>query len=162
MLFKTRVAEEEYEEAIRHLLLEKQRAVHDTEIAHGYEEGFLDKYWGDNENRIYVAEDDDYVHGYIAIDVCRHPQEYMYINDISVTESSRGNGIGTKLLELAENYARKLEIRNILLHVEKTNVSAYRLFEKVGFKFYKEQGHRYLMRKEVTGKALQYSFDDKR
>ena len=149
MLFKIREAEQKDEEAIKELCLEMLRTIYKTDGVKGYDDDYFDKYWDDSENLIYVAEDADYTLGYVSVEVYRQPQEYIYLDDMSVTERARGNGIGTKFFHNIESYARKIEIPNIIFHVEKSNVDAQRLYERLGYKIYKDQGHRYLMRKQV-------------
>ena len=45
------------EKKIRELYLEMLRTIYHTEAAEGYEDGYLDKFWAGNEDRVYVAED---------------------------------------------------------------------------------------------------------
>ena len=53
----------------------------------------------------------------------------------------RNNGIGTKMISNAEN----IDIHTICLHVEKSNTAAFRLYQRLGYEIYEEQGSRYLM-----------------
>ena len=36
---------------------------------------------------------------------------------------------------------------DILFHVEKTNTSAFRLYDRLGYKIYRDDGNRYLMKR---------------
>jgi ribosomal protein S18 acetylase RimI-like enzyme len=83
---------------------------------------------------------------YLSIEV-HHEQEadYIYLDDLSVTESYRNLGIGSALIHEAENYAKEIGIQHILFHVEKTNTKAFQLYERLGYKVYRDDGNRYMM-----------------
>ena len=66
------------------------------------------------------------------IDPEAHPDEY-YIDTICVHESSRGLGLGTKLLQCAEQEALRKGFTKLSLNVESVKGSARRLYERVGF-----------------------------
>ena len=66
----------------------------------------------------------------------------------SVTESYRGLGIGSALIHEAEVYAQEIGIQHILFHVEKSNTEAFRLYERLGYKIFRDDGNRYLMKKD--------------
>lgn len=53
------------------------------------------------------------------------------------------------MIRNAEAYANEINIHTVCLHVEKSNVVAFRLYERLGYKIYEDQGSRYLMIKEV-------------
>ncbi len=62
-------------------------------------------------------------------------KEHLYIEMIAVDDESRGQGIGSVLLEYSEAKARKLEgIKKLSLHVIEKNAKAKKLYEKIGFK----------------------------
>ncbi|MCR5147890.1 MAG: GNAT family N-acetyltransferase [Eubacterium sp.] len=46
----------------------------------------------------------------------------------------------------AEDYAKELGLKDILFHVAKTNTSALRLYERLGYKIFRDDGNRYLMK----------------
>ena len=105
----------------------------------------LDRYWTNGEERIFVAEDEDVV-AYLSVEVHHDPDaDYIYLDDLSVTEGYRNRGIGSALIREAESYAQKIGINAILFHLEKTNTSAYRLYEKLGYEIYRDDG-RYLIK----------------
>jgi ribosomal protein S18 acetylase RimI-like enzyme len=52
---------------------------------------------------------------------------------ISVREAYRGKGVGTALMETAENYAKSKKIRRIELEVFGKNKNAIALYEKRGY-----------------------------
>ena len=49
------------------------------------------------------------------------------------------------MIHKAEDYAMELGLEDILFHVEKTNTSALRLYERLGYKIFRDDGNRYLM-----------------
>ena len=64
-----------------------------------------------------------------------HPTaaDELYIDGIAVTEQLRGNGIGSRLLNLAEKFASNRGIRKISLEIIDTNNRAKALYERLGF-----------------------------
>ena len=143
-----RLAVPEDEERIRELFIEMLRTIYHTENVQGYESGYLDKFWSDSEDRIYVATDAS-VEAFLSVEVYREPDNYIYLDDLSVTERYRGRGIGTRLIREAEAYAKEQGIRHIFFHVEKSNLSAFRLYERLGYAIYRDDGSRYLMKKDM-------------
>ena len=146
MNYKIRVAVPADEKKIRELFLEMLRTIYCTDDVEGYKEGELDRFWSGNESRIYVAEDRDVV-GFLSVEVHHEQEDYIYLDDFSVTEAYRDKGIGKELLKVAESYAEQLDIHKVLLHVEKTNVAAMRLYERSGYSIDSDAGSRYLLRK---------------
>ncbi len=136
------------EERIRELFVEMLRTIYRTENVQGYESGYLDKFWSGSEDRIYVAADPS-VEAFLSAEVHREPEPYLYLDDLSVTEQYRGRGIGTRLIREAEAYAKERGIGRIVFHVEKSNGSAFRLYKKLGYAVYKDDGSRYLMKKDI-------------
>ncbi len=68
-----------------------------------------------------------------------HKGEY-YIEHIAVSESARGYGIGTLLIEKVFDEAKLLEeINKVTLYVASTNQGAVNLYERVGFKTTKKR-----------------------
>ena len=45
----------------------------------------------------------------------------------------------------AEGYAKEIGIQHILFHVEKSNTKAFQLYERLGYKVYRDDGNRYMM-----------------
>ncbi|ATP38670.1 GNAT family N-acetyltransferase [Solibacillus sp. R5-41] len=68
----------------------------------------------------------------LTIDVEAHEDEY-YIDTICVSKEARGLGIGTKLLQFAEEHGRKLGYQKLSLNVELEKLDARRLYERMGF-----------------------------
>lgn len=147
MNYSTRIAVPEDERKIRELFIEMLQTIYHTEDVQGYEPGCLDRYWVGGEERIFVAEDEDVV-AYLSVEVHHEPDmDYIYLDDLSVTKAYRNLGIGSALIREAEIYARKIGIRDIVFHVEKSNTSAFRLYERLGYKVFRDDDSRYLMNK---------------
>ena len=56
----------------------------------------------------------------------------FYVQAIAVDESTRGEGVGSQLLDLAEQRARDASCRRLTLDVSSTNAGARRLYERRG------------------------------
>ena len=95
------------EQRICELFIEMLQTIYHTEDVQGYEPGYLDRYWKNGEDIILVAEDGEVI-AYLAVEVHREDVDYIYLDDLSVTEEKRGNGIGTSLIHKAEDYAMEL------------------------------------------------------
>ncbi|WP_026662363.1 GNAT family N-acetyltransferase [Butyrivibrio proteoclasticus] len=145
MGYSIRIANPEDEQRIRELFIEMLQTIYHTEEVEGYESGCLNRYWTNGEERILVAEDESVV-AYLSIEVHHEPEaDYIYLDDLSVTESYRSHGIGSALIHEAEAYAREIDIQHILFHVEKSNTKAFQLYERLGYKVYRDDGNRYMM-----------------
>ena len=144
-----RIAVPADESRIRELFLEMLRTIYRKEDVEGYQDGDLDRFWTGNGDRIYVAEDKDVI-GFLSVEVHHDPVTYLYLDDFSVTEKYRSQGIGSALIREAESYARESGIPAVLLHVEKTNHSAMRFYERYGYEIFRDDGHRYLMKKDIA------------
>ena len=147
MDYAIRTAVPEDEQKIRELYIEMLQTIYHTEDVQGYETGYLDRYWLQGEERIFVAEDEDVV-AYLSVEVHHDPEtDYIYLDDMSVTERYRNRGIGSALIREAEVYAQEIGIQHILFHVEKSNSAAFKLYERLGFRIFRDDGSRYLMNK---------------
>ncbi len=58
----------------------------------------------------------------------------MWIYDIYVEESLRGKGYGRRLIELAEEEARRAGVTRMELNVARDNEGARSLYESVGYR----------------------------
>ena len=146
MLPKIRIAEASDSKAVEELFREMLKSVYHTEDVHGYEEGYLDRFFAGGEDRILLACEQGKVIGYLSIEVHRSPERvYLYLDDFCVSQAYRNMGIGSILLDHAMQYARQLHIPEIFLHVEKTNVRAEAFYKRHGFGVYEDQGTRCLL-----------------
>ena len=148
MDFVYRKAEAADSRRIAELFEEMLRTVYHTKDVKGYEDGYLDKFFSGSDDLIYVAELEKEVVAFLSIEVYKE-EGYIYLDDFSVTAEYRDKGIGTKLISLAEDYAESAGVSAIVLHVEKTNEKARRLYGKLGYSDHKDQGNRIMMVKEL-------------
>ena len=93
---------------------------------------------------MFVADDDGVVVGFVCVygnvpqeelDEC--PDPYAFISDLVVRSSYRNAGIGQRLLEHAEAYARSCRVTEIRIGVLQHNGGALRLYERYGFRQYR-------------------------
>ena len=56
-----------------------------------------------------------------------------YITNVAVDDRYRGNGIGYRIMELADKWAKLKNISFLTLEVRKSNYSAIKLYERCGF-----------------------------
>ena len=136
------------EKRIRELFLEMLQTIFHTTDAEGYEDGYLDRFWTGSEDRVYVTEDDEVI-GFLSVEVHHEPVTYIYLDDFSVTAAYRNMGIGSALIRTAEAYAAEKKIPAVLLHVEKTNGSAMRLYERLDYLVFRDDGNRLLLKKDI-------------
>lgn len=135
---------------INELFIEMLQTIYNTNQVNGYEEGRLDRFFNGGDEWINIAVADGVIIAFLSIEVHHEEEEeYLYLDDLSVTKQYRNNGIGTKLIRNAEAYANEINIHNIYFHVEKSNTSAFRLYERLGYEIYEDQGSRYLMMKSL-------------
>ena len=149
MEYTIRTAVAADEKKIRELFLEMLRTILHTESPDGYEEGYLDKFWGQGEDRIYIADAGGEAVGFLSAEVYHEPVDHLYLDDFSVTAAYRNKGIGSALLRAAEAYAGETGSRAVLLHVEKTNTSAMRFYERSGYSVFRDDGDRFLLKKDM-------------
>jgi ribosomal protein S18 acetylase RimI-like enzyme len=135
MAYRIRKAIPEDEQRIRELFIEMLQTIYHTEDVEGYEFGCLDRYWTNGEERILVAEDGSVV-AYLSIEVHHEPDaDFIYLDDLSVTESYRGLGIGSALIHEAEVYAQEIGIQHILFHVENLILKLFDYMKSLVIKF---------------------------
>lgn len=131
------------------LFIEMLQAIYNKTEAEGYKENELDRFFAGAGDWICVAEAEGRVEAFLSIEEHHEPADYIYLDDFSVSTPCRGRGIGTALLKAAEQYARDRGIPQVVLHVEKSNLRARRLYERSGFTDDKDAGSRIRMRKLV-------------
>lgn len=68
----------------------------------------------------------------IQIDVEAHNDEF-YIDTVSVLPSAQGKGVGSRLLQFAEEKAKENGFSKISLNVEIEKTNAQKLYERLGF-----------------------------
>jgi len=89
-------------------------------------------------SEIFVAENDDgvalgFIHLTTANDYYAN-SETAHVADIIVTEAAARHGVGTALLDLAEDWARRRGFAMLTLNVFLDNHGARALYERCGFR----------------------------
>jgi len=82
----------------------------------------------------FEAWEDGELVGLVACYLNDQESRQGYITDVSVLETHSGRGIGKRLLEGCEEYARRSGTRSIALEVNVKNTGAISLYEKTGFR----------------------------
>lgn len=145
-----RVATAGDEAAIRRLFMEMLRTIFHTQEVEGYPAGYVGRFFTGGEDEILVAEQAGMVVGFLSLESHREGKPpFLYLDDFSVTAACRSQGIGSRLLDMAEEYAAALELGEIHLHVERDNLGARRLYRRRGFGVLAEQGARLLLGKKL-------------
>ena len=89
---------------------------------------------------VYGCFDGTTLFGYLwAYEMQFREERRVYISEVHVDRSLRGEGFGTMLLEAAEAEARKRGIPALYIHTEADNVGAIRLYERFGFQIERVQ-----------------------
>jgi ribosomal protein S18 acetylase RimI-like enzyme len=94
--------------------------------------------------RMFVAEADGAVVGFVCVygyvpqeELDESPEPYGFVSDLVVMPSHRNTGIGQRLLEVAEAYARECGVGELRIGVLRRNGGALRLYERLGFRQYR-------------------------
>lgn len=134
---------------IEELFIEMLQTIYQKADVSGYEAGYLDKFFAGGGDWICVAESEGQTIAFLSIEEYHEPADYIYLDDLSVGRDHRGRGIGTALIETAEQYARNRGIPQIIFHVEKSNTRAHKLYRRLGFVDENDEGTRIRMRKAL-------------
>ena len=99
-------------------------------------EAFLRGRFDNSESVIFVAEDGAELTGFVqlypsfwSVAACRS----WILNDLYVSPGSRSTGTGRALLERARAYARETGAGGLSLATQRTNLTAQRLYESLGW-----------------------------
>ncbi len=94
-----------------------------------------------NKNAVlFVAEENKKISGYLILYIMTYPADFFadtkkgFIGSIGVDENCRGKGVGTKMLNAAEDYLRKNGICVFETDVFVFNEGAERLYNRFGFR----------------------------
>lgn len=101
---------------------------------------FFDEILVDQATRIFIAEDNGQVLGYVLCKLMERQESpftyalrYLMIDQISVHPTARGQGIGAALIQQAKEFAKELGVKKIQLDSWDFNVRAHAFFEKQAF-----------------------------
>ena len=95
----------------------------------------------DRSKPIFVAVEDDRVLGYcfcqvkdFSLDPVMASRKELYIDDLCVDETCRGQGIGKTLFEEVCRYGQERKCGSLALNVWACNEAAVKFYEKMGLK----------------------------
>ncbi len=98
----------------------------------------------DEKTPVFVAEADGAVAGYafcirkqFVNDNSMTDVKTLYIDDLCVDETARGQQIGTQLYDYVLAFARRNKYYNVTLNVWADNKNAVKFYEKIGLKIQK-------------------------
>ncbi len=99
----------------------------------------INEMFTDVEIRIFKAVSEDEIYGFLCLYVPErerkgfvHSKTGVILN-MGVNEACRGQGIGTALIKMAEDYLQQNGIGALELGVYMFNENAYKLYKKLGF-----------------------------
>jgi len=92
---------------------------------------FMVDYLFNSSSEYFVAKMQGKIVGFIGI---WYEGKKLHVINVAVHPDERGKGIGTNLLLFAINLAKELGYETVYLEARKSNVSAQRLYRKLGFK----------------------------
>jgi GNAT superfamily N-acetyltransferase len=94
----------------------------------------------DCNGKIFMAEVDGDIAGYVTIltkvssgELEDGDMEYGLVADLLVRKKHRGSGVGRKLLDAAESYARACDVRWLRIAALSDNRKAIELYTSLGF-----------------------------
>ncbi len=127
---------------INELFMEMLRTIYEKDDVEGLNESDMAYYFAGGENWICVAEIDGKVEGFLSIEAHREEENFLYYDDFNISRAYRSKGIGSAMMEKAEEYCRSLGFSMIVLHVEETNTNARRFYSNRGFTLLRNDGTR--------------------
>jgi ribosomal protein S18 acetylase RimI-like enzyme len=95
------------------------------------------------KEKFWVAEAKDQVVGFIKAEIMDTQQDTYIIDLIFVDEPFRHKGIGTKLINYAEDFFKAKGVKKSSLYVARQNTDAESLYQKLGFKYKKDIWKKY-------------------
>ncbi len=117
-----------------------------------YDEKKFDEIISNESTPVFVAVDDEgnvLGHLFCSVRDYAHVKVYkdfksLFIDDLCIEESARGQGVGKALYEFAIGYARENDCYDVTLNVWEGNNSARAFYEKMGM-FPKETQMEYIL-----------------
>ena len=106
----------------------------------------LANFIGHRRSRTWIAEEDGRIVGFLVADRQMHASGHVITVD--VLEEWRHRGVGTQLMEAAEDWARSLGLHLIYLETSEQNVTAQRFYSQRGY-----EKHRLVERYYGNGEA---------
>lgn len=87
---------------------------------------------------IFVAYEDEKFLGFTASKIDDEENNCWYLDSLHVTETSRGKGVGTKLIKTVGKHALDNRYKNMSICIVRGNDNAKELYEKLGANHYKD------------------------
>lgn len=117
-----------------------------TSLESGYEEGYLDTFYVNDNRVIFVACDNDKVIGYLSV---VKNDNYLYLDDYCVSKEYRGYGIGSNLIKISEQFAKEQGLKEVHLHVQTANHESREFYSRKGYEYISEEEKRLLLGKKI-------------
>lgn len=114
----------------------------------------------DPEREVYLARDETGLAGFLVL--CMTGPFVGYIQTVCIDPGRRGQGLGSRLVEFAEQRILK-ESPNVFMCVSSFNHDARRLYERLGYKVVGEladyivPGHSEVLLRKTTGPLTEFS-----
>jgi len=122
-----------------HYALDRERFLTPAAGAERGYASFLGKVIDSDDDRVFVAERDGVVIGYVY--VALEPLSWKelrapagFIHDVAVAEDARRSGVATELIEAAVAWLRDRGAPRVILWSASSNEASRRLFHKLGFR----------------------------
>lgn len=117
-------------------LIQDERTNYDKTIDANFAvKDFYKNYILDENRLLYICKDNDVIVAYIYVYL---DNTLAVIDALYVSDNYRNKGIATKLIEYAISWTKNKNCKSIDISVINTNTNAKKLYEKFGFKTYKE------------------------
>lgn len=101
------------------------------------------------KNGICIIGENEEVCAVIAFYANDEIRKTAFITSVLVSGSVRGQGIGTSLIQKAENYCKEKFFEKMRLEVDSENKAAISLYKKLGYSIYEKCGRSLYMEKEL-------------
>lgn len=97
---------------------------------------FIQERLNNEDSVIFIAQDENEAVGFVQL----YPsfssvsmKRTWVLNDLYVKKHVRGKGFGEQLIKKAITFAEETDSKGVLLETDQGNVTAQRLYEKIGF-----------------------------
>lgn len=111
-------------------LSEIDKACFSPGIAYSRDE--LGRFVAHRSSRTWVAEENGRIVGFVVAG--RQPARVGHIITIDILEAYRRRGVGSELMTVAENWARKARLELMYLETAEDNLAAHQFYEARGYR----------------------------
>ena len=88
----------------------------------------------DKELKVLGCYKDDKLIGFLSYYIWERANKYLWIDEFEITESERGKGYGTLLMNEVREIAKREKLSRIELNCWAFNKNAIKFYEKLGYK----------------------------